>query len=223
MHDDDLDSIFLNSFLKEYNNTTEEKTQFVKESRMIADMKRKKLEPIGSFLQKFVDLGVQVYHRDTFDKTFASVNFNTVVPFDYFEATSSKGWEPGISICFDHPAQIEIAVPNHDEEGMFVVNLSTEHPDVLILKQKFLSIPQLCQALAIFIQKSTVSIEENPKDAISTLENKIRFDGSTIKQDEQKRLEKQNNNRYTEKDSEPQSSSTLSKIGEYFKKNKDEE
>lgn len=216
MHDDDLDSIFLNSFLKEYNNTTEEKTQFIKESRMIAEQKRKKLEPIGAFLQKFVDLGVQVYHRDTFDKTFASNNFNTVVSFDYFEATSSKGWEPGISIILDHPAQVEIAVPNHDEDGMFVVNVSTEHPDVLILKQKFISIPQLCQALAIFIQRSTVSIEQNPKEVISSLENKVRFDGSTIKQDEQKRLENQNKNRYVSK--EEQNPTTLSKISEYFKK-----
>lgn len=222
MHDDDLDSIFLNSFLKEYHNKTEEKTQFVKESRMIAEMKHKKLVPIGNFLQKFVDLGVQVYHRDTFDKTFASQNFNQVVSFDYFEATSSKGWEPGISIFFDHPAQVEIAVPNHDEEGMFVVNVSTEHPDVLILKQKFLSVYQLCQALATFIQKSTVSIEENPKEMISSLENKIRFDGSTIKDAEKKKLENQNKNIYSENNNDIKNPTTLSKIGEYFKKNKED-
>lgn len=218
VNDDDLDDIFLNSFLKEYNNITEQGVQFVKEGRMIAEQKRQKLEPIANFLQKFVDVGVKVYHRETFEKSFASRDYNTTVDFDYYEATSSKAWEPGISIMIDHPAQIEIAIPNHEEEGLFVLNISTEHPDSLVLKHKFTSVKQLCQALAIFIQKNTISIDTNPKEVISKIENKVRFDGSTLKEVETKRMEQQNTQHYLQDGSE-RPSSTLSKIGEYFKKN----
>lgn len=219
MDQDELDSIFLNSFLKDYHQKQETNAQYVKESRLIAEQKQKKLQPVAEFLDKFTELGVKVFHRDTFDTSISSQDFEKSMSFTYYMATTSKAWEPGISIMIDHPAQIEIAIPNDEKMGLFVLNISTDHPDSLVLKQKFNSLSTLCQALAIFINKNTIAMDVNPQEVIKNLENKMRFDGTTIKDIEKKKLEAISQKRYSQT-SQGNESATLSKIGEYFKKKK---
>ena len=156
----DLDEI-MSSYLSEVTEKEKRKIQSSQEDRIIAANKRKTLEPLRVFLQKFVDLEVHVHHRDQYVK---STSFSTdKQKFSFEEINSSKSWEPGVSILINHPAEIEIAVPNSPEiEGVVVIKVATHHPDSYILEQKFTNLESACQALAKFLGKCTVSIGKKP-------------------------------------------------------------
>lgn len=156
----DLDEI-MSSYLSEVTEKEKKKVQTSQEDRAIASKKRKILEPIRVFLQKFVDLEITVYHRDQYTK---NVNvFPDPQKFSFEEIDSSRSWAPGISILINHPAEIEIAVPNNTtEDGLVIMKVATHHPDAYILEQKFNNIESACKALARFLGKCTVGIGKSP-------------------------------------------------------------
>jgi hypothetical protein len=158
----DLDEIFTRSYLNEFNEKEKKKIQTSQEDRLIASKKRKQLEPIKKFLQRFVDLEVSVHHRDQYTKnTSTSADAQK---FSFEEIDSSKAWSPGVSLLFNHPAEVEIAVPNRQsEEGAIIIKVVTHHPDAFILEQKFSNVESACEALARFLGKCTVSIGRDPK------------------------------------------------------------
>lgn len=119
----DLDEI-MSSYLSEVTEKEKKKVQTSQEDRAIASKKRKILEPIRVFLQKFVDLEITVYHRDQYTK---NVNvFPDPQKFSFEEIDSSRSWAPGISILINHPAEIEIAVPNNTtEDGLVIMKVAS--------------------------------------------------------------------------------------------------
>ncbi len=160
----DLDDIFLQSYLKDYTQREKQKIIHSQEDRAIASEKKKKLEVVENFLQKFVDLEVVVHHRDQYTKNASS--FDSIEPqkFKFYLVDSSKTWSPGVSIFFDHPCEVEIAIPNKPlEDGVIVIKVASHHPDSYILEQKFTSFEAACKALARFLSKNTVKIGKDPR------------------------------------------------------------
>lgn len=158
-----LDDIFLKSYLQEFGEKEKKKILTSQEDRLICAHKRAELSSIEQFLQKFVDLEVVVNHCDKYTKN-AKVS-ETVEPkkFNFYLVDSSKRWWPGISILFDHPAQVEIAIPNNiQEDGSVVIKVATHHPDAYILEQRFQNYEAACEALGKFLGRCTVSIGKDP-------------------------------------------------------------
>jgi hypothetical protein len=171
-----LDEIFMQSYLKEYTEKEKKKIIHSQEERLIAAEKKKKLVVIEEFLQKFVDLDVMVNHRDEYTKNSTSLEGVEPKKFEFYLVDSSKTWSPGISIFFDHPCEVEIAIPNKtEEEGVVVIRVSSHHPDAYILEQKFHTLDAACKSLARFLSKCTVKIGKDPrgyvKEALSKKSN----------------------------------------------------
>lgn len=159
----DLNEIFLRSYLQEYNEKEKKKILHSQEDRVIAAQKKQKLSTIEEFLQKFVDLEIHVQHRDQFTRNTSPLHYIESQKFNFYFVDSSKKWSPGISIFFDHPAEVEIAIPNKiEEEGAVVIKVATHHPDAYILEQKFTNLTSACEALGKFLGKNTVSIGKDP-------------------------------------------------------------
>ena len=55
---EDIDDLFIKSYLNDINEKEKKKTLVSQEERRIAQLKKDKLQPIEKFLQKFVDLGL---------------------------------------------------------------------------------------------------------------------------------------------------------------------
>ena len=82
----------------------------------------------------------------------------------WYEKESSPTWSPGVSLCFDHPAEIEIAVPNdRDGDGVVIIRVASPHKDELLLNRRFDSMEMACKALAKFIGNNTESLENDPR------------------------------------------------------------
>lgn len=119
--------------------------------------KSKVLVPIRKLLKRFQDMGIIVKNAETFAKELSLVNREPVL-FRVYEDPSSKTWAPGVSIFFDHPAVIEIAVPNENqrsEHGVVVVTCASDHPLKYLLNGPHRSIDGACEALANFLAKNT--------------------------------------------------------------------
>ena len=171
----ELDDIFLNDFLKEFKEKEKKKIFLNKEEQAIALKKSHKLEPIKMFLQKFVDLGVVVYNAERYNRNVFHYNTdNQEQEFKYYESDSSESWAPGISICFEHPAQVEIAIPNKPEEGIVIIKVASQHPDYYLLEQKFSSMESACHALAKFLGKNTIKISKKA-DLLNNQINKNKY------------------------------------------------
>lgn len=170
-----LDEIFMQSYLKEYTEKEKKKIIHSQEERLIATEKKKKLLIMEEFLQKFVDLEVVVCHRDQYTKN--TTSFDAIEPqkFKFYLVDSSKTWSPGISIFFDHPCEVEIAIPNKvEEEGVVVIKVASHHPDAYILEQKFNNFEAACKALARFLSKCTVKIGKDPRKYVKdTIQKKV--------------------------------------------------
>lgn len=171
-----LDEIFMQSYLKEYTEKEKKKIIHSQEERLIAAEKKKKLAIMEEFLQKFVDLEVMVNHRDQYTKNSTSLEGIEPKKFEFYLVDSSKTWSPGISIFFDHPCEVEIAIPNKTEEdGVVVIKVASHHPDAYILEQKFHTFDAACKSLARFLSKCTVKIGKDPrgyvKEALSKKSN----------------------------------------------------
>lgn len=167
----DLDDIFIKGFLNDVHEREHKKTLLSQEERLIARQKFKKLEPIGQFLQKFVDLEVYVNHSDQYTKNTKTMEHLVPQKFFFYQQDSSKSFSPGISIVFDHPAVVEIAIPNKPEEyGVVVVKVASHHPDAYILEQRFNTFESACAALGKFIGRCTSSIGKDYRKYVSDID-----------------------------------------------------
>lgn len=132
------------------------------EERVVTE-KNKTLQPVRLLLKKLMDLGLVVHHSDRFMRHRSS---ETPTPqlFEVYENQSSPSWYPGISLFFDHPAQVEIAIPNHDEhdKGVVIIRSTSEHPEAHLLHQRFQTVDDACLALSTFLAHNTVRLERAP-------------------------------------------------------------
>lgn len=169
----DLDDIFMRSYLNEFNEKEKKKILLSRDDREIAEQKRKQLKPIEDFLQKFVDLEISVNHCHYYTKNTTSMYGVEPQLFAYTLVDSSKKWAPGISIWFNHPAEVEIAIPNNqDEEGVVKISVATSHPDAYILQPRFSSFESACEALGKFLGICTTSIGKDPRVYMEEMHNK---------------------------------------------------
>ncbi len=169
MDDFNLDDVFVNDFLREYDEKEQKKILLNRGEQAIALKKSAKLEPIRKFLQKFVDLEIKVYHSDRYNKDVISREHSVkeAQKFLFYDMDTSSSWAPGISIWFDHPALVEIAIPNKQEDaGVVIIKVASYHPESYMLEQKFLTMESACHALAKFLGKNTLSIGKDPRKII---------------------------------------------------------
>lgn len=221
----DLDDIFMRSYLNEFSEKEKKKILLSQEDREIAAQKRRQLEVIENFLQKFVDLEISVNHCDQYTKNTKTLVGVEPQKFSFYLVDSSKSWAPGISIWFNHPAEIEIAIPNKpQEEGVVVIRVATHHPDAYILEQRFFNFQTACEALGKFLGKCTTSIGKDPKNYMREVQSKNKGVAPVVNTQFVHTVPDTHPEEFASKSSEREGGISLKKIGELFsRKNKDEE
>ena len=133
----------------------------------IAAQKAELLLPFRKLLKRFEDMRLVVYNSDRYVRPQPTEAFQPQI-FRVYEDESSDSWFPGISLFFDHPAQIEIAIPNErdrEKVGVVVIRCATDHPYRDMLMGPFHTLDSGLHALSSFLAKSTVRIDapENAK------------------------------------------------------------
>lgn len=154
----------LSEFLQAFDERKRKESGRAQMEVQAVERKRKSLSPLRTFLQKFVELGLVV--QDSRIGTAPGVAPNATVLFSFYESESSPSWAPGVSLYFDHPAEVEISVPNDPDRaknGMVVIRSVTSHKDRMMLHQKFDTVEQAKDALAKFLGKNAVAIENDPR------------------------------------------------------------
>jgi effector-binding domain-containing protein len=167
------EAIHIESALDAFQNTWEGKRRRNdfkrKEDERIMEGKSKALTPVRALLKSLIDANVIVRSRFCWDRFSNGKKESTLKhkedledkPLAVFESSSSPSWSPGVSLILEHPARIEIAIPNQRDSyklGAIIIRSSTEHPDAHILHRRFSSIEEGCNALAEFIAENTVSV-----------------------------------------------------------------
>jgi hypothetical protein len=169
----DIDDLFIKAYLNDVSEKERKKILLSQEDRVIAKQKKDKLDFIAKFLQKFVDLEVYVNHSDQYTKNTRTMDGIEPQKFSFYYVDSSKTWAPGISIWLDHPAIIEIAIPNKpQEDGIVVIKVASHHPDSYLLEQHFTNYASACEALGRFLGKCTTSIGKDPTKYLKEIEHK---------------------------------------------------
>jgi hypothetical protein len=132
------------------------RAEHIRQERMkkIAANKQQILAPVKHFLQTLTTMGVHM--RDGRS-------------FTFYEKESSPSWQPGVSLLFDHPIPVEIAIPNTPKEGAIVIRCPVEHPDVQPLEKHFNSVEDGLAALASFLGKHTQQLEIDPRNRAETM------------------------------------------------------
>lgn len=221
----DFDDIFIKSFLNDVQENEKKKISQSKEDRIISAEKQKKLLIIEKFLQKFVDLDVWVTHNEVYTKNFKVTETIEPQKFSFYYQDSSRPWYPGVSICFNHPATVEIAIPNKSEEGLIVMKVGTTHPNSYLLEQNFSSYESACEALGRFLSKSTHTIKQDPTKYLKDVEQKKQINPEkfeSISSDDSLNILHQRHIHEVAVLKENKTS-PLSKIGAIFQGNKDDD
>lgn len=153
----------LGEFLNAFDERKRKETQKAALEIAVIEKKRKVLEPIRGFLQRFNELGLVVPDSESGNP---GVPLGLTKKFTVYEGESSPTWAPGVSVFFDHPAQVEISVPNDSDiarHGAVVIRSVTSHKDKAMLHQKFATVGAAKDALARFLGKTAISIETDPR------------------------------------------------------------
>lgn len=179
-------NIFVENFLKSYDEEEKRKIVLTREDQILIERKSKKLEPIREFLSEFSRQGVVVRHKDFYNNEVVDKSKVQDQKFQYYTDESSNSWAPGVSIMFDHPADVEIAIPNDPDEGLVVIKVATYHPHSRMLDRKFNTMEDACRALAAFICKSTVSVESEYKRILNDYDKRNKITSSEVKAEEKK-------------------------------------
>lgn len=149
-------------FIQQVEKREKEKQHQQERASERAEEKSRKLIPVRKLLKKIQDTGLMVYHSERY------TDRNTVSPpqrFTVFEDASSPSFQPGPSLYFDHPAQVEIAIPNDwDAEvmGVVCIRCSSSHPESGLFNGPFRSMDDALSALAEFLARSAVSMDSHP-------------------------------------------------------------
>ena len=154
-----------NEFLNAFDEKTLQQSKRGSRAEVIAKKKREALEPIAMLLTRLSKLGLIVEDARS---AAGAPGFpqGKEAEFLVTEGPSAPSWAPGVSLFIDHPAEIEIAIPNeHDipEEGPVVITCATEHPDRGMLIKKHASAHAAADALARFLAKNTLRITNDPR------------------------------------------------------------
>lgn len=159
----DVDKAF-EVFLKEFEDKASRHQARSSQEERIVRAKNEVLQPMRVLLKRLMDLGLVVHHSDKFMPGRSAAEPLTPQPLDVYENQSSPLWYPGVSLFFDHPARVEIAVPNSDDKSgaVLVIRSSSEHPDAHLLHQSFKTVDEACEALSRFLAKNTVRMERAP-------------------------------------------------------------
>lgn len=126
----------------------------------IIEEKNVKLRPIKKLLKKFVDMNIMVFPKESYARNFNRSSIETFSPvlFEVYQDPSSGTWSPGVSVFFDNPAEVEIAIPNDDQiedMGEIIIRCASNHPAADILnKRVFRSVEDACMALSNFLSES---------------------------------------------------------------------
>lgn len=152
----------LEVFFKAFDEKERKKQEKENFLQKILKTKREKLDPIKQFLREFEKIHVKVRNSDNGTP---GVGLQVAQRFTVYEKESSSSWSPGVSIYFDHPLKVEIAVPNDSKQGLFVINTVTDDP---IWTQKFKSrifknADEVKQILAVFMAEMALSIDNDPR------------------------------------------------------------
>lgn len=168
---ENLKNIFIEQFLKQFDDKEQKKILLSRDQQVIVERKNKRLDLIRQFLNHFTEQGVKVHHKDRFNKEI--LNKQEIVKeeqeFKYYDADTSAAWAPGISIWFDHPAEIEIAVPTTNMNA-FMIKVASPHPKAHFLNQQYDTLEGACQALAKFIVENTTSVNPDYKKILKEYE-----------------------------------------------------
>ena len=124
---------------------------------------------IKKLLKNLVDMKIEVYPTESYARNFTKVSREALEPvlFEVYQNESSGSWRPGISLFFDNPAEIEIAVPNEHQEselGYIIIRCTTPHPHADLLNNRiFKNADEACMALSNFLSESLANykIEKN--------------------------------------------------------------
>jgi len=123
----------------------------------ISQKKDEELIPVRQLLKQMVDMNILVSNS----ARFAGGTKGPDIAPKSFRGSKNKPappYLPGNSLYIDHPANLEIAVPNQldkDTKGVVVIHCSTEHPKKYLLNGPFHTMQEACLALAEFIAAST--------------------------------------------------------------------
>lgn len=153
----------LTEFLQAFDERKRKENSRAQMQIQVIERKRKTLAPLRDFLQKFVDLGLIVAHSGVGEP---GISAYAQKSFTFYETESSPSWAPGVSLYFDHPAEVEIAISNdsqQEKDGLVVIRSVTNHRDRLMLHQTFRTVDQAKDALAKFLGKNAISIENDPR------------------------------------------------------------
>ena len=150
-------------FLQDYQNRQSQSKAQANVQEGLARDKHQRLIPMRQLLKRLVDLSVQVHHAESYSASRRTSQ--PPQPLEIYEDQSSDPWRPGQSLFLEHPAKIEVSVPNpHQEstEGKVVIRISTDHPHAYLLNRRFDSVKDACVAMARFLSLSTVKIDRIP-------------------------------------------------------------
>ena len=156
------------------------KILLTKEDQLLIERKNKSLDVMREFLSEFVKQGVKVRHKDFYNINIIDKSAIQDQKFMYYDSETSKSWAPGISIMFDHPAEVEIAIPNEKIEGAVIVKVASYHPASKYLERKFHSFEEACKYLSYFLCESTVSVDGDYQRTLSEYERKLKLNNLTI-------------------------------------------
>lgn len=164
----------LKEFLQAFEDRKKKEAQRVSVEMRQVERKRRILAPIKELLDKFVDLGLVVS-----DARIGAPNvpLNTTQVFSFYEGVSSPAWSPGVSLFLDHPAEIEIAIPNDidaDKMGVVCIRMVSMHKDRQMLEKKFTTVESAKDAIARFLGKNALAIKKDPrKKSSDTTDNVV--------------------------------------------------
>lgn len=148
----------LSLFRDHVTNQAEEAKQAREAEREVIKAKSDQLIPMRMLLLQLQKMEVQV----------TNTAFNTrkneaapPQPLRVSERPSSETWAPGISLMLDHPAVMEIAIPNPKDiptKGVVIIHLASTHPEASLFERPFKTMGEAVKALAQFIALNTVSV-----------------------------------------------------------------
>ena len=150
----------LSHFLKHVEIKEKTVQRLNKHSSKVREEKSKQLIPIRRLLKQVQDLGVNVRHTDYYQDRQGN---HPAQPLEPYENESSPSFLPGVSIYLNHPAVIEIAIPNEDDRshpGVVSIMCTTFHPHASLVAGPFYSMDAACLGLAEFLAKSLVNMTQ---------------------------------------------------------------
>lgn len=152
------------SFINQAETLRKKENEITRVNNIITKEKDAILQPIRDLLKRFVDLGIWVHDRNKFERTLLKSDSDKLPAqlFSVYEDPSSPRWLPGCSLYIEHPAEIEIAVPNETERDKFglIVITCSDNPHQAILSNKiFRDVESACMAISEFLVRNHVKLD----------------------------------------------------------------